>query len=315
MAKISVVMSVHNGAATLAGTVESILGQTEPDFELIVIDDASTDGSLAILTAYADRDGRVRVFHNEENLGLTRSLIAGCAAARGKYIARHDAGDISLPTRFAREAALLDATSDLTFTACWTERVGPELEHLYLSKGTGRAQEPTHVLDGMAAEPMLDGPSHHGCVMFRRDAYERAGGYRAQFYYGQDWDLWYRLAALGKYQTVPEALYRASVIPESISVEARRTQDELAALSLAAMRARASSQPEEPLLERAASVARVRRPGWRNRADGFYFIGEVLRRNGDPRARRYLRAAIAASPLTLKAWVRWLQSFVRVKAR
>jgi glycosyltransferase involved in cell wall biosynthesis len=314
MAKISVVMSVHNGAASLAATLESIFAQTETDFELIVIDDASTDDSPAILGRYADRDTRMRVVRYDENRGLTRSLIAGCAAARGTYIARHDAGDLSLPTRFAREAALLDATlldpNVLAFVACWTEFVGPELEHLYVAKGTGRANAPTNVIDATAERAMLDGPAHHGCVMFRRDAYERAGGYRSEFYYGQDWDLWYRLAAVGKFQMVPEVLYRARVVPESISVEARHAQDELAELSLAALRARLASEPEEPLLARAANVVRVRGNKTRARANGFYFIGEVLRRNGDPRARRYLRAAIAASPLTLKAWLRWLQSLI-----
>ena len=70
----------------------------------------------------------------------------------------------------------------------------------------GRALARMNVLDPSAQKPMLDGPPHHGSVMFRRDAYERSGGYRAQFRYGQDWDLWYRLAALGKFQIVPEVL-------------------------------------------------------------------------------------------------------------
>lgn len=315
MAKISAVMSVYNGAASLAATLESILGQTESDFELILIDDASSDASPAILSRYAARDARVRVLRNDENRGLTRSLILGCQAARGEYIARHDVGDLSLPTRFAREAALLDATREVVLVSCWTEFVGPELESLYEAKGTGRALQPMHVLDPSSDPPMLDGPSHHGCVMFRRDAYQRAGGYRAEFYYGQDWDLWYRLAAIGKFQMLPETLYRARIVPESISVEARDAQNELAALSLAALHARAASQPEAPILAKAANVDRVTRKQRRNRAEGFYFIGEVLRGNGDPRARRYLRSAIAASPLTLKAWLRWLQSILPAKKR
>src|SRR5205823_3112993 len=138
--------------------------------------------------------------------------------------------DLSLPSRLAKQAAVLDAASDLAFVACWTEFVGPHLEHLYDSKGSGRAVEPMQVLDPAAEHGMLDGPSSHPSVMFRRDAYERAGGYRAEFYYGQDWDLWYRLAALGKFQMIPEALYRARVSPESISIEARKAQSALAEL-------------------------------------------------------------------------------------
>ena len=163
MTKISIVMPVYNAAPTLGDTIESILRQTEPGFELVIVDDASDDDTAQILARYAAGDARVRVLRNAENAGVTRSLIAGCAAARGQYIARHDAGDLSLPARLEKQAALLDASSEVAFVACWTEFVGPELEHLYEHRGT------------------LD-PTHHGSVMFRSDAYEKAGGYRAQFY-------------------------------------------------------------------------------------------------------------------------------------
>src|SRR6185436_17229349 len=200
-----------------------------------------------------------------------------------------DAGDLSLPARLEKQAALLDASSEVAFVACWTEFVGPELEHLYEHRGT------------------LD-PTHHGSVMFRRDAYEKAGGYRPQFYYGQDWDLWYRLALHGKFQMVPDVLYRARITPDGVSVEARHAQTMLGELSVAAIFARHRAESEEPLLARAAAVQRVRRRKKSARADGLYFIGETLRRNGDVRARRYLRAAIAASPFMARAWVRFVQS-------
>lgn len=309
--RISVVMSVFNGAATLAAAVESVLAQTESDFEFIVIDDASVDESLTILERSATSDPRIRVLRNQANLGLTRSLIAGCATARGRFIARHDAGDLSHPSRLAREAALLDATSDLAFVSCWTEFVGPELEHLYEARGTGLANRPMAVLPrGTETTALLDGPSSHGSVMFRRDAYERAGGYRREFYYGQDWDLWYRLAAHGTFQMCPEVLYRGRIIPESISISARHVQETFSGLLLDAMRARHASQPEEPILARASAIDRTPHGTRRSRADGFYFIGEILRANGDPRARRYLRAAVTAEPLSAKTWFRWLQSLM-----
>lgn len=311
MPRISVVMSVFNGAATLAATLESVLMQTESDFEFIVIDDASADASPGILERYAVLDPRILVLRNEKNLGLTRSLIAGCAAARGQYIARQDAGDLSHPRRLAREAAVLDATSDVAFVSCWTEFVGPELEHLYEARGTGRAHEPMRVLPASDMRALQDGPSSHSSVMFRRDAYERAGGYRREFYYGQDWDLWCRLAAQGKFQMIPEVLYRGRVVPESISIGARHVQNVFGALALDAMQARRASQSEEPILARALAIGRTPRGTRRSRADGFYFIGEILRGNGDPRARRYLWAAVTAAPLSVKTWLRWLQSLAR----
>lgn len=299
--KISVVMGVYAAGPELAETLDSILGQTMTDFELIVVDDGSNDGTLA---SYARRDTRVRIIRHEENRGLTRSLIEGCAAANGTYIARHDAGDISLPSRFARQAALLDAGAALV--SCWTEYTGPELEPLWVARTVGVHQG--HILRPDTAPHLLDGPTHHGSVMFRRDVYERAGGYRDAFHYGQDFDLWYRLAALGTFDSVPEVLYRARITASSISSAAREEQMKLGALSLEAMKARRRGESEEPILARARAIGKA--TGRPNRADGLYFIGEALRRNGDPRARRYFREAIAASPLSARAWMRLAQSLL-----
>src|SRR5436853_2023556 len=104
--KISVVMAVYNGGAELAPTLDSILGQSEADFELIAVDNGSFDDTPAVLRHYAARDGRLRVIR-QENAGLTAALIRGCAAASAEVIARHDCGDRSHPERFARQLALL----------------------------------------------------------------------------------------------------------------------------------------------------------------------------------------------------------------
>ena len=88
-------MSVYNGASNLAATMDSILSQEGVEFEFIVVNDGSTDATGEILDDYARRDNRVRVIH-QENTGLTRALIRGCAAASGEFIARQDAGDVSL---------------------------------------------------------------------------------------------------------------------------------------------------------------------------------------------------------------------------
>src|SRR5438309_11131114 len=120
MPAISVVMGVYNGASTLAATLDSILGQTEGDFECIVVDDGSTDATAAVLDEYASRDPRIRVIR-QANAGLTRALIAGCASARGTYIARHDAGDLSDARRFALQRRTLDADSSVAFVLLATQ--------------------------------------------------------------------------------------------------------------------------------------------------------------------------------------------------
>ncbi len=300
--KLSLVMGVYNAGPELRETLDSILGQTFTGFELIVVDDGSAHPVQIA-------DPRVRVIRHEQNRGLTRALIDGSAAARGEYIARHDAGDVSLPTRFEKQVALLDAAPDVAFVSCFTQFIGPEREPLFVHRGGERAAEPIPILDLSAEHGVIDGPTSHGSVMFRRDAYNRAGGYRAEFYYGQDWDLWYRLAAVGKYQCVQEVLYQMRVMPEGISATARDEQMAIARLSHEALRARMEGRSEEPILTRAALIkSRSKRLGARSR--GLYFIGEALRRNGDVRARRYLLQAALSCPVLPKPWLRLAQSLL-----
>jgi hypothetical protein len=308
----SFVLPVYNAAPLLAETIDTILGQTDHDFELIIVDDGSTDATPQLLATRARTDPRVRVI-TQPNAGITRALITGCKAARGKYIARHDAGDLSDPKRLAVQRAMLDARDDLVFVSCWTQITGPELEPLYVLRGPGRAAQPADILDVTQRFLVIDGPTHHGSVVFCRDAYERAGGYRAEFYYGQDWDLWYRLAAIGKFQMAEEVLYTARVMPGSISSSAKAGQEEIAVHTHDAVRARARGESDAIYVERASSVRPARsKPTRCALARGLYFIGEALRRNRDARCRRYLRDAVLACPMMLRAWMRLLQSALRL---
>ncbi|HEX7193194.1 MAG TPA: glycosyltransferase family A protein [Thermoanaerobaculia bacterium] len=287
----SFVLPVYNAAEFLPETIESVLDQSDGDLELIVVDDGSSDATPAILSAYALRDPRVRVL-TQPNAGVTRALIAGCAAATGKYIARQDAGDFSSPNRLQRQRSALDANGDVVLVSGWTAYVGPELEPLWIARG--------------------DGPTHHGCAMFRRDAYQRAGGYRAAFYYGQDWELWYRLLDLGKFQMIEEVLYTARITPGSISASAKAPQEQTATIVHESVRARARGESDAAFVERASRIRPVRgTKSRRTAAPGLYFIGEALRRNGDARAGRYFREAIGASPFYWRAWLRWMQTRFR----
>src|SRR5260221_4059140 len=173
---ISIVMSVYNGADRLRETMESVLSQEGVSLEFIVIDDGSTDGSDAILGNYARHDTRVRIMH-QENQGLTRALIRGCEAARGKYIARQDAGDIALPNRLRLQKAGLDRHEDCVFASCWTSMIGPMDEYLFTSKGKGLASSPIRILSKKKEEGVVtEGPTHHGSAMFRRQTHVKRRG-------------------------------------------------------------------------------------------------------------------------------------------
>jgi glycosyltransferase involved in cell wall biosynthesis len=309
---ISVVMGVYNGVR-MRETMESVLSQEGVSLEFIVIDDGSTDGSAIVLDNYALYDPRVRIVH-QENQGLTRALITGCESARGKYIARQDAGDISLPNRLSLQKAFLDQHEDCAFVSCWTTAIGPKDEYLFTRKGRGRASSPISILSKREDKWVaIDGPTHHGSVMFRRDAYVKAGGYRAAFYYAQDWDLWYRLAALGTFAMVEQVLYRGRITPDSISSLHRDQQVAYARLSLKAIALRLAGHSDAAPVEEAVRLL-PRKPHVIRRSDqgrAMYFIGKGLADNNDPRATRYFLNAISSNPFLFRAWWSAAKSLAR----
>ena len=288
--KLSVVMAVLNGASAIATTLDSILGQTERDFELIVIDDGSTDATPAILADYVGRDPRLRAI-GQPNAGLTRALIRGCAEARADVIARHDCGDRSHPERFARQLALF--AEGAAVVSCATRFVDPDGDLLYLARADGEDIRRSLLSDGASHIHALP---HHGSAMFRRDAYLKAGGYRAEFRVAQDLDLWIRLARDGgTFAIADDVLYDATVDPRSISGTARAAQVRLTEIAVALRDGHGSL----------ADAARVTPPAVtpRGEAAALYFIGKCLLQQRNHKGRRYLREAIKRDPWHWRAWL------------
>ena len=296
---VSVVMSVHNDVHRIERAIRCILGQTFGDFELIAIDDGSTDGSAGILDRLAAEDSRMRVIH-QENTGLTRALIRGCEDARGIYIARQDSDDLSLPERFQLQVEMLDRDASLAFVSSWTEVIGPGDEVLLTNTRPVSSEEAMHMLLEQRSGP------EHGSVMFRRDAYKCAGGYRELFYYAQDNDLWLRLAAFGRIAYVPRVLYQYRVSVESISGSLHADKVPYANLISDLHEARQRGEDEESIIAKAI----LSRPGSTRRSQSsadatLYFIGRCLFGRRDPRARGYLRGCLRRNPLNWRAWCLW----------
>jgi glycosyltransferase involved in cell wall biosynthesis len=294
MVKLSVVMAVYNGAAVLAATLESIFVQSEPDFELIVVDDGSTDSTPSILASCGDP--RLRVV-TQTNTGLTRALVRGCSEAAGEVIARHDCGDRSHPERFRRQLEVLISDPEIVLVSCATSFEGPGGEPLYLVRANGEEVRRSLLHDGIEN---IHGLPHHGTAMFRRPAYLATGGYRGELYFAQDLDLWVRLAACGSIAVVDEVLYTARFDIDALSARHRREQIEISRYILA-MRDDPARAAE--LLARAAKVGRSnRKRSRRAEARALYFIASCLRRQGDRRWRDYARRARARDPFSLRAW-------------
>lgn len=205
--RVSVLMGVYNGGAHLGEAVESILGQTFPDLELIVVDDGSTDETRAVLAAYPDE--RMRVLH-QDHAGLTRALNHALGKARGEYVARQDADDVSHPTRIERQVRFLDAHPEIALVGTWVQLIdgdGDELATLHFET------EPARIAALLPRENHFT----HGTLMARRTILQAIGGYREAFRYAQDYDLTLRLIERYALGNLPEELYRLRQGADKIS--------------------------------------------------------------------------------------------------
>lgn len=205
---VSVVMAAHNAAAYIRDAVDSILEQSLSNFELIVIDDASSDATPAIVASIPD--SRVVVLRNDRNIGQTRSLIRGLESAKGQYIARHDADDTSLPGRFARQVDALETNSRLG-------AIGSQVRSIDES---GRVLDSWNLPvdhDRVGARLPVENCLVHGAVMLRASALKSVGGYRGKFMYSQDYDLWLRLADKWSLANLAEVLYEFRRGPRTVS--------------------------------------------------------------------------------------------------
>lgn len=314
---VSVVMGVYNDVDRLEHAVNSILAQSFRDLELIVIDDGSSDGSSQLLDKLAVADARMRVFH-QVNTGLTLALIRGCTDARGEFIARQDSDDWSHPARIEEQLSLMESDTSVGFVSCATQYVGPADEPLCV---VARSTDPVAATKGLLER--REGPPAHGSVMFRKAVYEQSGGYRAEFYYAQDSDLWLRMAEIARIGYLPAVHYLHRKDPRSTSGTARAVQRRFGELGHLCRQARLAGGDEAPwLAEATALAARVRSgtaasPSGSRRAlaDANYLLGALLVAAGDHRARSYLWQAARLCPWRPKPWIRLAQSLVTGASR
>lgn len=300
MVKVSVVMGVYNGAEYLEKTLNSILSQDGLTFEVIIVNDGSTDQSGKILDTLAKNEPRLQVFH-QPNKGLTQALIHGCQKARGDFIARQDCGDVSLPGRLAAQAKMLQSDPDIAFVSTYTDFVSPQGEKLYCNTSEGLRFSFDPILKGVENFQM---PSHHGCTMFRRDSYFKAGGYRSEFYFAQDLDLWSRLIEIGDHAVIPKVMYQAQCRVESISGNYAPEQQQLTKLIHQITCARRCGENEQPLLDVASTIRPMNQPAQKHKriAAGYYFIGSCLAARKNPKSWQYFFKVICNNPLHIKGW-------------
>ena len=215
--KVSVIMAVYNGAPYVRAAIHSILSQSFTGFELIIVDDASTDETPSILKSYTD--SRLIILRNSENLGFARSLNRALDRASGEYVARMDADDISIPCRFEKQVRFLDTHPE-------TGLLGSAYYRLVLSGGRlgGPVRKPESDSEIRWAI-LLENPFCHPSVMLRRQVLvTHSLGYDPEFTTTQDYDLWVRVLehCEGANLRDPLLLYRFH--GKSVSWSRRETQ-------------------------------------------------------------------------------------------
>jgi len=192
-------MPVFNGENHILEAIESILGQSYSDFELLVVDDHSTDSTGDIVREYCERDPRIRSVRNQEAKGIVGALNTGLGLARGEYLARMDADDISLPTRLEKQHDFLEKHHDISVCGTNMELFGAQQFVWRLP------QDHEAIRAGLIFTVFIA----HATVMMRRSALEEYHyRYDPDYGYAEDYELWSRLSERYRFANLPDVLYR-----------------------------------------------------------------------------------------------------------
>lgn len=207
---VSVILPVYNGVPYVEESARSILSQSFRNFELVIGDDGSNDGTSDIVRRLAAMDPRVRLIQRQRPSGLAASANWVVSEARAPLIAVAHADDRAYPERLARQVAILAAEPEINLVGTLWDGIDEE----------GLQVRPGDYWRLLRRSPFA--PFSHSSIMFRRNAFDRAGGYRTQAEYWEDLDLYYRIAETGRIAVIPEVL--ATVRHARISTRLRHNQ-------------------------------------------------------------------------------------------
>lgn len=204
MPQVSILMASYNGAKFIGQALDSIVNQTFSDFELIVINDASSDNTLKISEEYASKDSRIRLYSNEKNLGLTASLNTALkyVSPDCKLICRMDDDDVCMPNRLEMQTDYFRRHDDADVVGSNAFIIDDE------NRIIGERKMPAEHEKIMLSLPRYN-PMIHSSTMIKCDVLKSVGGYNENFRTSQDYELWFRLAASGaKFANISENLLK-----------------------------------------------------------------------------------------------------------
>ena len=212
---VTVIVPIYNADLFLKQSIESILAQTYSDFELLAINDGSTDTSGKTLESFSDE--RLKIINNDRNLGLIYTLNRGIKEAKGKYIARMDADDIANPERLALQVSFLEKHSEVALLGGGADLID--------ENGTSFMPMSPPCLHKEIIEKIFLGSCFiHPSVMFRTNVVRKLGGYRAEALHAEDYDLWLRIIQYHEVANLAEKLIQYRVHPGQVSQRQLRQQ-------------------------------------------------------------------------------------------
>ncbi|MCT7961883.1 glycosyltransferase [Laspinema sp. D1] len=248
---VSVVMSVYNGERYLEAAINSILNQSFTDFEFIIINDGSVDNTSIILQKYEHIDERIRVYTQDKS-GLVASLNRGCQLAQGKYIARMDADDISLPERFCKQVMFMEANPKVGVCGTWIKTIGQAAGRL--------VKYPTDDIN-IRCYLLFDSPICHPSAMMRKELFEKLHlTYNPIHVYGQDYRFWIDCSNFVLMANIGEVLLLYRSHSGQIGQKYKNPQSSSAKISYVNILNRLGINPTEEELEMHNSFRTLRFP-------------------------------------------------------
>ena len=285
--RVSVLLPVYNAEAYVGEAVRSILAQTYTDFELLVIDDGSTDASPRILADLARGDARM-CLKSRPNRGNIATLNELIDMAQGEYFARMDHDDIAVPQRFARQVEFLDSHSEVVAVGSRALFIDDEGLPLMVAMHHYSHEQIERAL--MTPELGVIHPS----VMMRARACRAIGGYRAEYLHAEDLDFFLRMGEVGRLQNIAEPLLQYRTHASSVSFRYKETQWSSAKKAVEAALARRGVSPESVTIA-GLPGGRVETPAELHRRWGWWALGAGHLRT----ARKHARLALFADPMSL----------------
>lgn len=208
---VSVIMATYNDDLYLKKSVESVLTQSLNNFELVIVNDASTDNTVNIIKSISKKDKRIVYVKNSRRMGLIASLNAGIKISKGKYIARLDSDDLWInDAKLMKSVELLEKKPEIVLVGSWARRINTNNKVVAYVKYPLTDTEIRNYL-------MIENCFVHSSVLFRKNIVDKVGAYDSQFDSAEDYGLWVKIGTSGKLMNIPEYLVDYRVNPNGIS--------------------------------------------------------------------------------------------------